>query len=243
MGTMSLNRVGGLSLMIGIILAFIAAAFYPGALIVDAVDQADFAAVIAAMTDSDSLAHVLTLTMILAIMLQAFGLYSLLRVQRAPGIVDSALRLAVAATMFAWGIYIIAMGMRHVVLHIATHGISISMGDAANEDMALAVYSAHVGALYGFIAIGAVTSFILGLAVAARFKSMNIYRIAGYGLALKGVAEVFNLALIQHLHDVDFGVIAAVASGLLYLGGVWLFIIGFGIFRGEKELVPESEEG
>ncbi len=53
---------------------------------------------------------------------------------------------------------------------------------------------------------------------------------------------MFNLALIQHLHDVDFGVIAAVSSGLLYLGGVWLFIIGVGIFRGEKELVLESKE-
>ena len=64
---------------------------------------------------------------------------------------------------------------------------------------------------------------------------MNICRIAGYGLALKGVAEVFNLVLIQHLRNVDFGLIGAVASGLLYLGGVWLFIIGYGIFRSEKD--------
>ena len=100
--------------------------------------------------------------MILAIVLQAFGLYSLLRVQRAPGIEDSTLRFAVMATMFALGIYIIAMGMRHVVLNIATHGISLSLGDAANEEIPLTMYSAHIGVLYGFIGIGAVTSLILG---------------------------------------------------------------------------------
>ena len=73
------------------------------------------------------------------------------------------------------------------------------------------------------------------MALAARFSGINIYHIAGYGLALKGVAEVFNLAPIQHLHNVHFGLIGTVASGLLYLGGVWLFIIGYGIFRGEKD--------
>ncbi len=98
------------------------------------------------MTDSHIPAHALTLTVIVAIVLQVFGLYSLLRIKRVPGLADSALRFALTATMFAWGIYIIAMGMRHVVLHIATHGISLSLGDAANEEIALTVYSAHIGA-------------------------------------------------------------------------------------------------
>ena len=85
--------------------------------------------------------------MIVAIVLQAFGLYSLLRIQRAPGIADSALRFAVTTSMFAWGIYIIAVGMRHVLLHIVTHGIALSLGDAADGEIELAAYLAHVGVL------------------------------------------------------------------------------------------------
>ena len=98
-----------------------------------------------------------------------------------------------------------------------------------------------VGVHFGFITLGAVSSLLVGLAVAVRFHEFNLFVIAGYAYAAKGVAEVINLTLIQHLHDVDFGVLASVNNGLLLLGGVWLFIIGYGIFRGRRKLAPESD--
>ena len=98
-----------------------------------------------------------------------------------------------------------------------------------------------VGVHFGFIALGAVSGLLVGLAVAVRFQGLNIFVIAGYAYAAKGVAEVVNLTLIQHLHDVDFGVLTTVSDGLLFLGGVWLFIIGYGIFRGRRELTPETD--
>ena len=50
-----------------------------------------------------------------------------------------------------------------------------------------------------------------------------------------------NLALIQHLQGADFGILISASNVLVFLGAIWLFIIGYGIFHGERELVPEEE--
>ena len=227
--------------MAGVVLTFIASIFSPGGLIIDSVDQSDFAAALETFATSDSLTHVTGILIMLSIVLMAFGLAALLRLPHKNGLADFALRFGVGITLFAWGIYIIEMGMRHMAVHIVTHGVGAGMDAMARADLALAVLSAMVGVHFGFIALGAVSSFLVGLAVAVRFHEFNIFVIAGYAYAAKGVAEVINLTLIQHLHDVDFGVLASVSNGLLFLGGVWLFIIGYGIFRGRRELTPESD--
>ena len=241
MNSLSTSQVAGLSLMAGAVLTFIASMFSPGGLIIDSVDQSNFAATLESFALSDSLTHVTGMLIMLSFVMMAFGLAALLRLPRENGLADFALRFGVGITLFAWGIYIIEIGMRHMAVHITKHGLGPDMDAMAREDLGLAVLLAMVGVHFGFIALGAVGSFLVGLAVAVRFHQFNIYMIAGYAFAAKGVAEVINLALIQHLHDVDFGVLTTVSDLLLFLGGVWLFIIGYGIFRGRRELAPESD--
>ena len=103
------------------------------------------------------------------------------------------------------------------------------------------IVSAMVGVHYAFIALGAVSSVLIGLGIGIRFHELNLYVIAGYGFAAKGVAEIINLALIQHLQGADFGILISASNILVFLGAIWLFIIGYGIFHGERELVPEEE--
>ena len=199
--------------MAGVVLTFIASIFSPGGLIIDSVDQSDFAAALETFAASDSLTHVTGILVMLSIVLMAFGLAALLRLPHKNGLADFALRFGVGITLFAWGIYIIEMGMRHMAVHIVTHGVGAGMDAMARADLALAVLSAMVGVHFGFIALGAVSSFLVGLAVAVRFHEFNIFVIAGYAYAAKGVAEVINLTLIQHLHDVDSGCWRQSATG------------------------------
>ena len=55
--------------------------------------------------------------------------------------------------------------------------------------------------------------------------------------------QAINLVLIHHHHRVEFGLPATVSTVLLQLGGVWMFIVGYGIFRGHGELGPDSGSG
>ena len=154
-----------------------------------------------------------------------------------------ALRFGVLATISAWAVLIIAMGIRHMVVHVLTHGIEPAMPEADRLDVGLTLYAAHVGVIFGFFALSAIGSFIVGLALAVRFRGAVHIRVAGYGIVAAGIGQVINLVLIQHLHDVDFGVVGTLSTVLLGLGGLWLFIVGYGIFRGHGELDPGSGSG
>ena len=240
MNSLSTSQIAGLALMVGMILVFIATLFSPGGVLIDSVQQSDFLALLNVWKESDSLTHVTGIITMLGIILMAFGLWSLLRLPRKPGLADMALRVGVGITIFAWGIYIIEMGMRHMAIHVITHGVYPGMDQATRDDVGLTLLAATVGVHFGFLALGSVASILVGLGVAVRFQEFNLFVLAGYGLALKGVAEVINLVLIQHLHDVDFGVLLSISNILLSLGGVWLIIIGYGIFHGKRELAPEG---
>lgn len=233
------NRAAGSALMLGIVLSVVVGALAPGFLIVDPVDPADFVAGVEAARDNAGLAHVTSLVVIFATVLTAFGVGSLLRVKRVPGLADMALRFGVGITLFADGLYIVTMGMRHMVTHTALHGVSPGAAQELNAEMALAVFTANAGILFGQVNISAFASLVLGLAVAARFDEFNLFKLAGYGLAATGVARVISLVLLEHLHNVDFGILALALNVLIFLGAVWAFTVGYGIFRGRSELVPE----
>lgn len=154
-----------------------------------------------------------------------------------------ALRFGVLATISAWIVLIAALGMRHMIVHVLTHGIEPNMSEAARLDVGLTLYAAHVGVIFGFLALSAIASLIVGPALASRFRDMMDIRVAGYGIAATGVGGVINLVLIEHLHDVDFGTLATVSTALLSLGGLWMIIVGIGIFRGRGAFNPGYQPG
>lgn len=234
--SLTVNRVAGLALVTGVLLGFVASVVTPGAISNDSIEGDFFQQQLQPWIENDGLTHVMTLVSIISAALQAFGLYYLLRLPRRPGAADMALRFGVLATIWGWIILIVALGIRHMIVHVLTHGIEPEMSEAARLDVGLTLYAVHVGVVFGFLALSAIASLVVGPALASRFRGLTHIRVAGYGFAATGIGGVVNLVLIQHLHDVDFGLLATASTVLLGLGGLWLIIVGIGIFRGHGEL-------
>ncbi|MCY4583502.1 MAG: hypothetical protein OXE50_12020 [Chloroflexi bacterium] len=246
MSSFTVNKAAGSALMTGVLLWFTVSVLSPGAISDELVEQGDFfRQQLLPWVENSGLTHVMTMLTMLSAALQAFGFYYLLRLPRQPGVADFALRFGVLATISGWVVLIIAMGIRHMIVHVLTHGIEPAMPEAARLDVGLTLYAAHVGVIFGFFALGAIGSFIVGLALAARFRGLLHIRVAGYGIVATGIGQVINLVFIEHLHDVDFGVLATASTVLLGLGGLWLFIVGYGIFRGHGEFtrIPDPDSG
>ena len=150
-GTLTGSKAAGLALMVGVILSIVASLLYPGGVLIDPVDQTDFPKAIEVMSDNASLTHAMTLAMILAMLLEAFGALALFRLLgRQESLADAALRFGLVGIVFNWGVFIVQLGTRHMVVHITQHGIGSGTAQemqAQLQDFAVAVYSAG-GALH-----------------------------------------------------------------------------------------------
>ena len=227
---LSNNRAAGLALMVGVALIFIASLVSVGGLSsIDKVNYSDFGATMDMLMDNSGMHQTAGVLFMLAVILMAFGVASLLRLSHRHNLADFGLRLGVGAMLFAWGVYIVQIGIQYVII------------EAGEDSAASTVLALITGVHFGFIALGALGSFLIGLGVAARFESANLFVIAGYGLALMGVAEAANL-VISTASNADLGLLLTINNVLLALGGLWLFIIGLGIYRGEPALMPQGPE-
>ena len=115
-----------------------------------------------------------------------------------------------------------------------THGIGGGTGPGAQaqlQDLAVTIYAVG-GALHiGFLAISC---------VASRFSEMNPFKAAANGLVFIGVLLLLNLIILQHIHDVNISVILLISSGALFLGTVCYFVLGIGLYKGCRELLPNG---
>ena len=237
------NRSAGLALMAGVILSIPVFVFHPGGFFIAPVDLNDFPATIVVLADYASLTHVLTMVMMLSLFLESYGFFALVRIPSRPGSLSGlSLRFGVTAMLFSYGALALELGTRHMVVHTITHGVTGASGAAPAETLtmplpalALAMYTAGVALHMTFLVVSALASFFLGLGLAAHFATLNIYRIAGYGMALVGLAGLVNVVIIQHFHDVDFAFLAIITSLTLLVGTAWLFITGLGLYKGISE--------
>ena len=237
-------RPAGLALVVGVILSFVASILLPGGAVIDPVDQNDFAAVIGAWTDNAGLTHTVNLVFIFAMLLEAYGflgLFWMLGHERSAA--NSILLFGLVTSLFSWGVFVVGMGMRHVVIHIAQHsvGSGASLETQAQVDqVALTTFTAMAGVHFAFLAISPIATMLTGIGLASRFPDMSIYKLAPYGLMLSGLAGLVNLTFTQHLHDVDLGLFAMISSGLLLFGALWLLVIGIGMLQGRYEFTGED---
>ena len=180
-------------------------------------------------------------------LLEAFGALALFRLLgRQESLADAALRFGLVGIVFSWGVFIVQLGTRHMVVHITQHGIGSGTAQemqAQLQDFAVAVYSAG-GALHvAFLSVSSVASVLLGLGLASRFGAMSIFKAAAYGLVLVGALSLLNLVIAQHIHGIDIGLLALIINGILMIGAVCYFILGLGMYQGRSELVPEDAPG
>ena len=239
--TLSSDKAPGVAIVGGVALLLIALILYPGGWLVDATSSMDFQATIDAMVNNDNLAHLVFFAVIIACLAISYGLLSFWRLSDAD---DGLLRFGVLLNLFHYGVYILTMGMRHMLVAIAQHQQDIEVdGVAANAEQIndyLVMLQATSGGLhYGFFVVSSVSGVVLGLALARRFSSLNLYAAACWVFFFAGVAGLLTAAIGQQAEAAPVAFVVA-SNAVLTVAAIALLVIGVGVLRGERELVPEG---
>lgn len=237
-------KMGGLAIMAGMILTLVASLFFPGGPIIDSVDQTDFPAAAAALASNPSLAHAMTLLVIVGMLLYGYGFVELLRLRgQGAGFGVSVLRFGILTSLFSWGAFILGFGVRHSGIYLLQQSLSAGEGTELQAELAGLAVSSHVtmmGLLLAFMVVNPIASTLVGFGLAARFSSLNAYMLASYGLIAIGLGGFINMALALFLTDPDVVLHLLISQLFLLVGSVCLFVVGVGMYQGRSELVGED---
>lgn len=238
------TRAAGISLMAGVVVAFFPSLLTPGGWLISPVDQTNYAETLEVLSKYPSLAHVTAMAAAISMLLYGYGLLGLLGLRAVPGSkLSSLLQYGVITSLFGWGIFLIAMGKRHMTVHL----IQRSMESADNPelqrvlfDAALNGYADMAGLILAFLSIYPFASMMVGVGLTPRFKSMNVYKIASIGLFVVGAAGFINFVAAQHFPAIALDLLLGVNNSLLSIGALCLFIVGLGMYRQRRELLPDE---
>ncbi len=235
----------GVALMVGMILAWIGGLFLPGYAFINPADQTDFPAAVAALGDSAVLAHWMNLIMLISMLLLIFGLLGLYPIAtRQAGLGGKLLRFGIITSVIEWSTIIVVIGMRFFEIHLMQRsnmphdGGRLSPADF--EAAALAVHIELTAVLLASVILYPLASIMLGLGVVNRFTSTNLYKVAGYVMAAAGILGLANLLVAMNIPDAGLQNMFLVNNIALYAAGIALFIIGFGMYRGQSEFADKS---
>ena len=156
---------------------------------INPVIQTDFPAPMAALGDQPSLGHVTTMLAVAGMLLQAYGLFALVRLgngQRC--LAGTALRTGVIASLFGWGIFLLALGRRHMVLHLRQR----SMNPAETPEVQ-AQFEAF--ALAGHVIIGAAGLINFVVAQHAPTLDLNVLLVLNNVFLMVGALCLFVIGL------------------------------------------------
>lgn len=239
--TLSGNRAPGVAIVGGLAILTVALILYPGGWFVDATSSMDFQATIDAMVENDNLSHLVLFAVIISCLVISYGILSFWRLSDSG---DALLRFGVLLNLFHYGIYILTMGMRHMLVAIAQHQDNIEVdGVPATAEQIndyLVMLQASSGGLhYGFVIVSSMSGVVLGLALARRFDSLNVYAAACWVFCLAGVAGLLN-AFIGQQAEAAPEAFVIVSNLVLFVAAIALFVIGIGVMRGQRELVAEA---
>lgn len=240
-------KYAGLALVVGVLLAFIAPLFIPGYVFIDQVDQTDYAAALGAFAGAPVLAQWMTFLTLISLLLMSFGfvcLYPLAR--RQAGLGGRLLQFGIIATIIEWSILIIATGMRHFELHLLQRAEIAAAGSQAAADFEAAALALHLdttGVNLAFIALAPIASSLFGLGLAKRFDAMSPYKIACYILPVSGLVGLINFLVAVSTPDAGIDALLFVNTIVLYIQGLCLIAIGYGMYQGREELATEDSSG
>ncbi len=238
-------RYAGLALILGVALGFVAPLFMPGYTFVSPVDQTDFSAALGALSDSAVLAQWMTFLTLISLLLMSFGFLCLYPLaSRQAGLGGKLLQFGIIATLIEWGILIAATGMRHFEIHLMQRSNLAAEGPQTAADLAAAALALHIdttAVTLAFVALAPIASSMFGLGMSKRFASMNLYKAASYVIVAAGVVGLVNFLLAVSNPDLGTDPLLVVNSLTLYIQGICLIIIGYGMYKGRDELAEESE--
>ena len=236
-------RYAGLALMVGVLIAFVAPLFMPGYTLISRVDQTDYVAARDALGDLPVLAQWMTFFSLVSLLLMSFGFLALYPLaSRQAGLGGKILQLGIVATLIEWAILIITTGMRHFEIYLMQRsnlGGDGSLTAADFEAAALAVHLNVTAVTLAFVVLAPIASGLFGLGLSKRFAAMDLSKIACYLLVASGVVGVVNFLVAMNVPDAGVRTLLLINTIVLYIQGVCLIIIGYGMYKEREELVVE----
>ena len=230
--------------MVGVVLAFVAPLFMPGYTFINPVDQTDFPAARDALGDSAVLAQWMTFLTLISLLLMSFGFLGLYPLaSRQAGLGGRLLQFGIIATLIEWSILIIATGMRHFEIHLMQRSNMAADGSQSAAEFQAAALAVHIdttAVTLAFVALAPIASSIFGLGLSWRFDSMDLFKVACYLLVASGLVGLVNYLSAMNAPDAGIQALLLVNTIVLYIQGVCLIIVGFGMYRGRDELAEES---
>ena len=237
------TRQAGLALVAGVVLAMVGSLVFPGGPFVDSVDQTDFEAALVALGDSPRLGHLTSLMVIVGMLLHAYGLLGLLGLTRGQeGLRGPGLRFGILLSLFAWGIFTVAIGKRLMVIHLIQRSDLAETAEmqALFESAALTGHTEMAGLTVAFITMYPFASALVGLGLAPRFVGMDVFRASCYGLVVVGALGLLNLVYALFVPDTDLLSHLIINNLVLSFGSLCLLILGIGMYRGRSEFTPDD---
>ena len=213
MGTISVNRLAGLSLIFGPIIAFVFFLLEPGGMLIDSADFSDPTGSIAAKGANAALTKVTNIMIILGLSLILSGLYALMRNVTLQGNGKALVQM---------GFFIIFVGLTGWIL---AGGIDFILADVQSSDQigeSVSVYNVGTALFFpGGIALG-FGGFIFALGLSTR-KEFN--RIISLLAALVSLA-VMVFFMIAILHNGGRETFISLACGSYVLLVIWYGYLG-----------------
>ena len=218
MGTIAVNRLAGLSLIFGPIIAFVFFLIEPGGLLIDSADVSDAVGSITAKGDNAALTNITNIGIILGLALILSGLYALMRNVTLQGNGKAFVQM---------GFFTIFVGLTGWIL---ASGMDFVLADAQTSDQiqgSVPVY--HVGSalLYaGGIALG-FGGFIFALGLSTRDDFNGIISLLA-ALASLAVMVFFMIATLDNDNRDTF---ITLARGFYVLLVIWYGYLGVGLMK------------
>ena len=214
MGTISVNRLAGLSLIFGPIIAFVFFLIEPGGLLIDSADVSDAVGTIKAKGANAALTNITNIGIILGLAIILSGLYALMRNVTLQGNGKAFVQM---------GFFMIFVGLTGWILAV---GMDFILADAQTDDQitgSLPVYYVGSAFLYaGGIALG-FGGFIFALGLSTRDEFNRIISL---------LAALVSLALmiffmIAVLYNDGLDTFITLARGFYVLLVIWYGYLGF----------------
>ncbi|MCY4529689.1 MAG: hypothetical protein OXD46_11745 [Chloroflexi bacterium] len=236
---MTANSTAGWSLIVAVVIGFVASLLTPGGLLIDPADSASFAEAAGVLGDNAELAQYVTLLFVISVVLYWFGLHSLHRAFSGGSVMDRVSRFALNFFLVGYAFLIVELSIRHILTHILAHGVGSS--SAEEQAMATTLFAAGAGIHIAFLYATSIGSTIFGYALAGRSEGMSIFKLAALGLALTGLLSFVVLMIAEHVPAIDLHGVAVASNIVLFFGSFCIFIIGVGIKQGRREFVGDED--
>ena len=236
---MTVNSTAGWSLIVAVVIGFVASLLTPGGLLIDPADSASFAEAAGVLGDNAELAQYVTLLFVISVVLYWFGLHSLHRAFSGGSVMDRVSRFALNFFLVGYAFLIVELSIRHILTHILAHGVGSS--SAEEQVMATTLFAAGAGFHIAFLYATSIGSTIFGYALAGRSEGMGIFKLAALGLALTGLLSFVVLMIAEHVPAIDLHGVAVASNIVLFFGSFCILIIGLGIKQGRREFVGEED--